>query len=171
MGDPKTCWRCKTKEGIINIHHINGDPTHEALWNKVNLCQKCHDFVQGICDNCLTQKDCSIKKFQVCWAFETAFPPIFYRGIKGNLSQLQEGKEVSKDENLTPLKPLNNIPIIPLTYEGSTKEKDRCSLCKKPYQWKLSRGMVEFICPSCVIILTGNVNIRREIYKVLDITI
>jgi len=73
------CARCDTPISRDNIHHINGNHEDDSAYNRIGLCGKCHDLVQGICDKCTNQGECHIKKFQECWHFEDALPPIYFR--------------------------------------------------------------------------------------------
>src|SRR4030042_4922211 len=72
------CWKCGTKIKEKSIHHINRNPEDENLSNKISLCRKCHDLVQAICDNCMDQSNCHVRKFRMCWQFENAIPPIYF---------------------------------------------------------------------------------------------
>jgi hypothetical protein len=81
----KKCWKCgkiEYKKFEVGNHHINGNDSDNSLRNLINLCPKCHDLVQGICDKCQNQPDCSIKKLQQCWGFDDALPPIHFRRRK-----------------------------------------------------------------------------------------
>lgn len=73
------CWKCKKQINKINIHHVDGNHENNNFNNKVYLCKKCHDLVQGICDKCEKLKSCRMAIFKECWSFDDAFPPIYFK--------------------------------------------------------------------------------------------
>ena len=111
----RQCWMCRTtKDEGIGIHHTNGNHSenrNNSLWNKINLCRKCHDLVQGICDKCANQNGCYVKKLQQCWAFSDALPPIFYRErmkeMEGFMKDDLQTEKSSKKGIETIMKPIS----------------------------------------------------------------
>lgn len=83
------CSRCGVPIGPDNVHHINGNHDDDSAHNKIGLCMKCHDFIQGICDKCSRQSECHVKRFRECWHFEDALPPIHFRSMNEQLLENQ----------------------------------------------------------------------------------
>lgn len=75
----RECRKCRMAVTNWGLHHINGKGNDDRLNNKIRLCPRCHDLVQGICDKCQNQSFCSYPKFNMCWRFEDALPPIYFK--------------------------------------------------------------------------------------------
>ena len=73
------CARCGVPIGPDDTHHINGNHEDDSAYNRIGLCGKCHDFVQGVCDKCRGQEECHKNLFLECWRFEDAILPIHFR--------------------------------------------------------------------------------------------
>jgi len=139
---PKQCWKCRTRKGTISFHHINGNHNDVRKFNLINLCSKCHDVVQGICDKCQNQRDCYGIRFCNCWRFEDALPPIYYRvgvGIGGQETKIDNPSELlDKTENDQKSKTsmmsgtnkiLKNYPRLPEKYNHKVDIYGKCELC------------------------------------------
>jgi len=160
-GNMKQCWKCR-KVGDNEIHHINGNHSDNRPFNHINLCCKCHNLVQGICDKCIDQGSCHIKKLQQCWAFEDNLPPIFFRGSEKS-EGLDRGGKVPKQDK--PMKSLKNrekgvgmkTSMISVVNDIGLKSPVRCEICGKWFDWKFSSPTMErFICFYCVFDLVGS---------------
>jgi predicted amidophosphoribosyltransferase len=122
----KTCWRCRIRNEYGSIHHINGNHNDDWLGNKVNLCLRCHDLVQGICDKCAIQSDCHFKHFANCWRFEDALPPIYFKP-KDEKTSIE-----SIDKEIMALREAREVP---------------CVDCGKPHLRKFD---IDLWCPKCL---------------------
>ena len=160
----KQCWRCRTTSEPTGIHHIDGNHDNQKPQNLLRLCQKCHDFIQGICDKCASQKDCHIQKLQRCWMFENALPPIYFRE-KSNGEGYDSHPEPLKQEILNNIQNLVKIghriesSIITETYKNSTiflEHFVKCDYCGDWIRWKLGKGMERLICANCLIRASGS---------------
>ena len=124
------CWRCRGISYAGSIHHINGDGQDDRISNKIRLCLKCHDFVQGICGKCDQQVNCYVKRFQLCWKFEDNVPPIYFRNkIEGDSIM------ISVD---------NDKPSIKTVH---------CAICKVPFQKLINAHWSVIFCDKCLISL------------------
>lgn len=72
------CWKCKIKIKEFQIHHVDGNHENDNFNNKVYLCNKCHDLIQGICNNCKKQQECYAAYFNICWEDVSKPPPVYF---------------------------------------------------------------------------------------------
>jgi len=124
----KQCWRCRTTMEGVHRHHINGDHELNMPTNLINLCKKCHDLVQGICDECIAQSECHTKKFVECWRFDKALPPIHFRAKS----------DIIEDEPKKPIISVNGDKY-PL--------KRACDSCHQKF---ISLNQIDLWCTKCM---------------------
>lgn len=96
----KKCKKCRRIAEKVSKHHIDGLGTHlpiEAQNNKsknlINLCDDCHNQVEGVCSECGDREYCNTIKFKECWRFEDSIPPIHFISI--------EGKFIERTKNIS----------------------------------------------------------------------
>jgi hypothetical protein len=160
----KQCWRCRTTISEISVHHIDGNPENEKPQNLLRLCKKCHDFIQGICDNCKDQKFCYVQKLQRCWAFEDSLPPIYFRPKdkdewSDSHPQQPKHKKVNNIKGLVKIGHKLDSSMISETYLNSPEFLEnfvKCDICGEWIRWRLSKGMARLICANCVQDLTSH---------------
>jgi len=141
----KRCWRCRTNEDV-EIHHINGHHSDNCLTNHVNLCNKCHNLIQGICDKCSFESECHIKKLQRCWGFDDALPPIYFRDKQNEVPIEGQGDDNMRHKPTTaPIKPNHG----------------QCFLCGVNIP-DPCRDDKDVICSKCVLFMVANPRIRSE---------
>lgn len=137
----KQCWRCR-KSGDerfeFNIHHIDGDQQNDIPINKLRLCKRCHDYVQGICDNCLEQKLCYLDRFRRCWQFEDSIPPIYFK------------PKIDWDSSMIPAMKENEMEIHRF-----------CVVCKTDFIVDNRYVSNDLWCPKCMNELVKNNDPRR----------
>lgn len=147
----KRCWRCRKEiETYCGPHHIDGNHSNDLLINQITLCQKCHDLVQGICDKCLNQKDCHIKRFQKCWHFEDALPPIYFKSIT------ETAKEMKKE-----IRQYRKTLVISI---NGIDTPVKCMLCNADIKDNADPGK-DIICPLCTQFLSQKPRMLGEDFE------
>lgn len=73
------CWKCKIEIKEYKIHHVDGNHENNNFNNKVYLCSKCNDLIQGICNICENQQKCYTAYFSICWEDVFKPPPVYFK--------------------------------------------------------------------------------------------
>ena len=150
----RQCWRCRTTKNYVGSHHINRNHNDSRSFNKIGLCKRCHDVIQGVCDKCSNQPDCHIKRFQQCWYFDDAIPPIYYRPYTdgrvkdpklenlNNINRLSENGENDKTSMISADKGTE-------TNRSLTCRNRFCSICGSNVPSRLVEKDKEIVCANC----------------------
>lgn len=144
----KQCWKCRSTISDTNIHHVNGNRKDEKPQNLLRLCPKCHDLIQGICDKCITQKDCYTQKLQRCWAFEDALPPIYFR------TRIDTPVQIKISPKKEPTKASDEFKGV--VYVIDLEKLVPCYVCGRDVSFERINKDKDVICPYCVFLLCGN---------------
>ncbi len=160
----KNCWRCRTKIGIINIHHIDGDFQNNVKFNQINLCAKCHNLIQGICDKCSNQANCHIKLFRECWYFEDNLPPIHFSEGSDSPPVPKKRRKFNKIKHLSQKSENLNSSTISI-------DKISCLICGRDISKERIDSTKQIICAQCVFFMVANPRKRFNNNKIESIEV
>jgi len=163
----KTCWKCRRQGSqFYSTHHINRNQEDNRLINLINLCSKCHDLVQAICDKCSNQPICHIKRFQTCWRFEDAIPPIYFCPSR-DMGMIPQNDTLSNNINGLVKNGKNmKTSMISINNEIANTLSLKCLICNR-LERKIERVNPEneFICSKCVLWLVNHPRRQFETKK------